>query len=156
MDPKPEYEIEVIQKLIDHELALSRLYEAYSRRFPEIGLWSELTEAEKHHARWLEALTRKVREGSVYFGKRTFNVQAIETSIDYLDREREKAGTRETTLVKALSTAASIEKAILERGWLESLEADSPALKEVLDRLLEDTRIHQHSVELAWARRRPS
>jgi hypothetical protein len=150
MSEQQDHKTQVVYMLMAHELALSLLYEAYARKFPDFGLWSELAKAEKKHAGWILGLIGKIEDGSAYFGKRRFRVQAVQGAIDYLDDERTKASRQSVSLLQALSIAVSVEGSLLEKKFLESFDTDSAVVRRVLDELTDDTKCHLQTVKQAW------
>ena len=145
-----ESQIKVIEMLARNEEAVSKLYKAYAEKFPaHKGFWSRLAEEEIGHAGWIRKLHSKVKEGSVYFNEGRFKIEAIQTSLDYLNDWLVKARKEEISLINALSLAWDIENALMERKYFEIFEGDSVELKHVLTDLADSTKNHRDRVKRA-------
>jgi len=81
---------------------------------------------------------------------------AIQTFIEYLERELTKAREQEMLLINALSTALYIEEALLERKFFVVFETDVLELKRVLLDLAAAVENHVQRVREAWSKHRQS
>lgn len=145
-----ESQIKVIEMLARNEEAVSKLYKAYAEKFPNYeSFWSRLAEEEIEHACWIRKLHSKIKEGSVYFNEGRFKIEAIQTSLDYLNDWLVKAQKEEISLINALSLAWDIENALMERKYFEIFEGDSVELKHVLTNLADSTKDHRDRVKRA-------
>ena len=146
-------QVEVIEILAKHEEAAGQLYEEYAQRFPDYkDFWSTLTGDEMEHAVWIRGLHSQIEEGSVYFKEGRFKMEAIKNSLDYLKGRLTEAQKEEISLIKALSIARDIEKALIEKKFFEVFEGDSVELKEVLLNLEAATKEHMDRIEKVWAK----
>lgn len=136
---------EIVNKLVQHEESIGKLYEIYARIFPQLyEFWTLLSREENQHATWIRTLGLQSREESKLFtNERRFNTTAIDTSLDYLRRESEKANKQSITVVEALNVAFYIEQSLLERRWFEIFETDSVELKHLLTKLDNETKKHR-------------
>ena len=142
----------VIETLAKHEKAIARLYGAYSNAFPDRrDFWSGLAAEEIEHATWLRSLIPKIEDGSVYFDERRFQIEAIRTSLDYIEGLAAQVQKQKPPIIDALCTALDIEKALIEREWFRVAEADSPELKQTFEALAISTMAHLEKVQRAWA-----
>ncbi|MHC4499824.1 MAG: ferritin family protein [Planctomycetota bacterium] len=145
-----EKQIDTIEILAKHELAISQLYMACAERFPAYkDFWRELSEEETEHARWINELHSKVEDGRVYFNENRFQTAAIARSLQYIQELQQKVPQPDFSLINALSAAVAIEDALIENKYFEAFEADSPALKEVLRILAEATDKHRTRIHKA-------
>ena len=83
---------EVFELLKKHELTISKLYETYAEKFTKKHtFWSTLAWEEEDHAKNIEKLAEMVKNGQVAFDKTKYNPNAVQTSIDYAERQIERA-----------------------------------------------------------------
>ena len=154
MDLK-ENQINVIEMLARNEEAISRLYTAYADKFPDYkDFWSDLANEEIGHSNWLRGLSPQIREDSIYFNEGRFKPGAIQTFLNYLERELAKAREQKMLLVNALSTALYIEEALIERKYFEVIEGDSAGMKHILLDLAAATENHIDRVRKVWSKHR--
>jgi rubrerythrin len=150
-----ENQINVIEMLARNEEALSRLYRAYADKFPDYkDFWSDLADEEIEHSNWLRGLCPKIQEDSIYFNEGRFKPEAIQTFLNYLERELAKAREQEMLLINALSTALYIEEALIERKYFEVIEGDSVGLKHVLLDSAAAEESHVDRVRKVWSKHR--
>jgi rubrerythrin len=143
----PEKQSRTIEMLADHELAIGRLYRAYAEKFPYYkDFWLALSDEETQHANWINELQSKTKEGSIHFKPDRFQIPAIQHSLNYAQKMLAKVQESDLDLVSALSTASSIEDALIENRFFEIFEADSAQLKETLRRLAEATEDHRRRI----------
>jgi rubrerythrin len=147
----PGYEQpDVIEMLAKHEEAMSRLYSAYLKLFPEgKDLWYGMAEEELEHAKWLRDLVPQIKTGAVYFSEKRFRREAIQTSLEYVEGHLAKAQKEKIAVKEALSTALDIEKAIIESRYFEVIQGDSGKLKQTFENLLASTKAHRDKVQKA-------
>jgi rubrerythrin len=142
-----EYQLHEIEMMAKHEEAIGRLYDVYAQKLPDYEkFWLTLAEEERTHASWIRQLSESVEEGDLTFNEGRFNLQAIETSLRYLEDWTRQAGTASMTMLKALAIAADIENALIDRKFFEIYEADSEYLQAVLKALEEAAREHRDRV----------
>ena len=150
-----ENQINVIEMLARNEEAISRLYTAYADKFPDYkNFWSDLADEEIEHSSWLRGLFPQFQEDSIYFNEGRFKPGAIQTFLNYLERELAKAREQEMLLINALSTALYIEEALIERKFFEVIEGDSAEVKHVLLDLDVATLNHIDRVRKVWSKHR--
>ena len=126
-------QIDVIEMIARKEETLCQLYETYSDKFQDHrDFWLDIAAEETQHANWIRELRSLVEEGTVDFKEDRFNKEAIQTFIEYLERELTKAREQEMSLINALSTALYIEEALLERKFFVVYETDVLQLKRIL------------------------
>ena len=136
-----------VEMLADHELAIGRLYSTYAEKFPYYkDFWLAFSGEETQHANWINELQSKSEQGSIHFNPDRFQIPAIQHSLNYAQKMLAKAQGSDLDLVSALSTASSIEDALIENRFFEIFETDSPELKETLRRLAEATGDHRRRI----------
>ncbi len=152
-----ENQMTIIDSLAKNEEAIGRLYEAYAHKFTDYqNFWVSLARDEKNHTRWIQSLSSGILQGSVLFNENRFNSAAINTFLNYLEREIAKAQDQYVLLINALSIALYIEQALIEHKYFEVFEGDSIELKNVLIGLAEETRRHLDRVRELWSNHRQS
>lgn len=141
---------EIITALIEHENSLCNLYRNYSACVTnKEEFWNRFADDEKSHASMLEALKKQLQSGGLYFENREFNTTAIFTSIKYINRNLTDPG-EEVTQIKALATALSFERTIIERDFFRIFESDSVEMKKTFKMLDESTSKHRRVMEDAY------
>ncbi len=139
--------IDQIEALARHEEAIGNLYAAYAEKLPEHEeFWTDLSREEMDHASWVREFRKKVEEGVSEIREGRFRVPAIETSIQYVNGYAQDARTRQISLLGALSIAADLENALLEKDFLDVYETDDEELKNMLNSLRNATAAHRQKV----------
>jgi len=147
-DKKISRQTEMVSLLIRNELALGGLYSFYSQKFPKLkGFWDKLVIDEKNHAAWIQNLYERVGEGSVFLNEDRFNLAALSTFNKKVLKEIDRVKNEEMTSIEALAMAVDMETALIESKFFECFEHDSVEVKQVLNKLMEETRKHTRYVE---------
>jgi hypothetical protein len=129
--------------LMEHEELLAELYKVYGEKFGEnLNFWMELSEEETCHSSWLNDLQNEIGDCPDAMIVDRFPILAIESSIEYVKRQIEKAGNSELKHVNALLIARDLEAGLIENKYFEVLEGDHPRVKQVLQLLSQSTREH--------------
>ena len=148
MTTPTEKQLTILDKLAEVEESVGRLYSAYAALFPDYGqFWSGLVEEEKQHAIWVRELRSYIVKGMAKFSENRFNIFAIQTYINYLKDELEKAKGRVS--INALSIALYIEESLIEQKYFEIVDGDSQELKQTLNNLANATQSHIQRVRCA-------
>src|SRR5512136_1316079 len=146
---------EVLDAMAKNEEAVSRLYQAYSDRFPaQKALWDSLATDESSHAAWIRGLQTKMRGGSLSVNRDRFKLQPVRGFTAYLERELASAREPGMSPINALSVALYIEESIIEQRFFEVFVADAPELKRVLADLANSTKAHLEKVREEWGKQR--
>jgi hypothetical protein len=148
MIPK-EIQMDIAKKMEQFEQAMSELYINYAKLFPKFEpLWRGLAVAETEHADWLHVFQARVADGMVHFNEAHIALaDMIQTALEEIDREIEKAKKLKMLPIDALSAALRLEKSALEKGWCNSFDGDSDVLKRVLTALATDTNKHAQQLQ---------
>jgi rubrerythrin len=129
--------------LAEHERAIARLYQAYSSRFDEYGIfWGDLAQEELKHAACLNKLRTLLKEDPAIVIVERFSVDAIRFSIDYVNELIGRASQPNFELINALSLAKKLEESLLEKNFFEALSGDSQETREALEFLANETERH--------------
>ncbi|MBN2565790.1 MAG: hypothetical protein JXB46_08770 [Candidatus Eisenbacteria bacterium] len=141
-----ETSTDVIRMMAEHERLISALYSAYARSVPEKeDFWKRLAAEEIEHSEWLTALL----DGG-YGDPRAadaFKAEAIRTSAAYVQEATVAADTEGVSHLEALSVAADVEEAMIEKRFFDAFIADSADARKVLDRLERETTEHRKRIE---------
>jgi len=138
------------EMLAQNEERIGTLYGLYAEKFPEYhDLWKGLSEEEAQHARWIRKLVSWSKEGLITINKNRFNVPAIRTFTNYVDKEINNVNISIVASINALSIASYIEDSIIEHKYFEVFEGDSPELKKTLLDLASATNKHRNIIKQA-------
>ncbi len=147
--------MELVEMLARNEEAVAGLYRAYASQFSKHrDFWTHLAGEEMGHAKLIRKLAAEVNKGSLRINESRFNKQALQTYLNYLKGELEKAQEPGLPLVYALSTTLYIEKSLIEARYIEVFEGDSEDSKKVLRHLDTDEKKHLDKVRRMVAEHR--
>ncbi len=134
----------LVEKLIENENAIGRLYHQFSLTFVEENqFWSQLSQEEQKHSKWIKDLLEYVKKGEVKRGTTTLKIQAVETAIKYVDSVCEKCRNGKISKLNAYAIAYDLENSLLEKKFFSMFLLDVPIHKEVHDRLIYETEKHR-------------
>jgi len=137
-------EIELVAK---HEETLGRLYDTYSSIFPEHReFWVGIADEENGHAAWVRGFKSRCMEGSCTVKEGRFRVKAIESSMNFMNRQMQAALNGSVNILMAAATASDIEHALLDKNFFEVYKTDDEDLKKTLDFLRIETEKHARKV----------
>lgn len=140
----------LLKAMYDHEAAISQLYGVYADRFSDYkDFWLGLSEDEKEHASCLAFLREKVKEESEFIVVERFPIEALDTSIHYVQKLIDRAGETDFELINALSMAVHLEEAMIENRYFEVFQGDSAQVVRVMHLLSDETRKHSQKVKAA-------
>jgi hypothetical protein len=144
-DPKT-----LLEAMQQHELMIAKLYNAYADRFEAYAdFWKELSQAELKHAQVLEQLSNALGENPDIIIVQRFSIDAINSSIHYVNELIERAKHPEFEPINAFSLAMKLEEALLEKKYFEIMAGDSYEIKETLSFLLHETEQHYQILKQA-------
>lgn len=133
----------LLDAMRQHEQMIARLYQTYAERFEAYSdFWNELSGAELRHARCLEKLQSLLKENPDIIIVQRFSIDAIKSSIRYINELIELTKKPEFEPINAFSLAMKLEEALLEKKYFEVLVGDSQEIKETLSLLLNETEVH--------------
>jgi len=141
-----------------HEAAMGDLYRLYAAKLPgSADLFESLATAERDHARSLADFADGVKKGLVHIDPQRFSAAAVLNSLDYIKERLAEANSSSVTLVQALSVAHDLEEGLIENRYYEVADGDCAELKNLLQRLSQETAAHLAQVNSAWeAARHPT
>lgn len=148
--------IEVLYRLEQHEKLIGELYEAYANIFTELtDLWNLLSKEEHQHATWIKELDLQASSDSrLFINSHRFKIEAINTSLEYIQKEIERVNRSSISIVEALSISFYIEQSLIESKLFEVFETDSVELKHLLLKLYNETINHRNRVREVLDRQR--
>lgn len=133
---------EIINMLIDYELAVSELYRACADKFSEHkDFWNELADEEIIHADNIRKLTEVALSGNAQVNEMAFAKRPLEISIEYAKEITERVKENKIDILSVLSLSYDIENSLIESEYHKVFKGkDSEANKFILN-------IHNESAE---------
>jgi len=149
-----EEQVKLADLMERHELAVSSLYKAFAKRFPEHkGVWQRLAGAEIAHAEQIHAFKGRIRDGDVRLdAAHQRALGQLEQSLTRISSEVGRTERGHNTLADAVDFARQVEHAMLENNWFECYQGDSDLIKRVLDALSSETRKHSEEMDRLFER----
>lgn len=140
----------ILELLIEHELALKRLYEALASAF--VGredFWQTLADEEQRHADQLAGLRSDAGVGDWLLSDSGINPQSIRSSIAYVDSQVARAKGGGLDLTHALSIAVDLEDALIEEQLSRISVSGCSTLGAVLEDIVAETEKHREIIKMA-------
>jgi hypothetical protein len=139
---------QIIEKLASNEESIGRLYQGYADAFPVLrDFWMNLASEETKHASLIRSLAAKSGSDNVLINERRFNIAAVQTFIDEMDKELARLKQQSIPVIEALSITASIEQSLIESKYFEVFATDSALVKQTLMKLQGDTLSHRNRAQ---------
>jgi hypothetical protein len=136
--------LNIIEKLALNEEFISKLYKCYADKFLVLNeFWDSLATEELTHASWIRNLGLMTKNKVIIIDDLRFNKTAIQSYMNYIDREIVRINEQDIPLTEALSITFYIEDSLIESRFFEVFETDSVALKNTLAKLSEATKAHR-------------
>lgn len=139
--------VEIIKMQAELEIAIMELYEVFAKEFSYCDLWKKLVEEEKKHSSWLKGLAGKVKDGSANYDKCVFVYEKIKKAVENLRKFTEGIKTRPIAISEAFDYAINLESSIYEKEYLSSFETDSDILKQTIETLIKESKMHKEMIE---------
>lgn len=154
MLPRLEELLSVLDDMITLEEGFSALYETCSRKFPEDEkFWIAIANQERLHANFIHELKHKVEENPGDFSAgRSFNVRAIKSIVDSINKTREEVSNGRVDRKRALGIAKDIENSLLEAKYHEIVSTKNLDFQKLIDRIVKDTDSHKKLFAAKFAR----
>lgn len=144
-------QIDYLNLLIDNELAVSSLYEAYAKRSEsKSDFWMKLSDEEKTHAEWIVLLSEEINKKNIVLKKGKISGVEIQESIDETREELDRFLNNKLNYLthkEQLQVALKKEKSLLERKFFTFFKTSSPELKIALKKLEKETTTHKERIE---------
>ena len=144
---------DLLKMMVDNETAISEIYRIYAKRYKKHQeFWNGLAREEIQHARLIEKLSKR-KDVSISKIKDRFTPEVFKISFQYLEEKREQAAKETLSFKEALSIALDMETGMLERGYLDVFEGDSPEFQMMLETLDIETQEHCNKIRKLLARK---
>lgn len=117
-----EREIDILELLAKAVETNARLYEAYSRMFPEFeGFWFGLVMEEVDNSNLVHNCIAQIRRGSIHVDTGRIDHVALQSLLDSIQGELARVRRKKIDVINAISFALDIERRIVEGEYLEIL-----------------------------------
>ena len=141
--------------LVEHEEAISKLYNAYAQKFPEYkNFWATVSWEELDHAEKIRQLSQTIKKGHARFDLEKFKASVIKLSMDYIAKELVRAKKEDISLKNALSIALNIEEAIIDGEVFESFKGFTAAAKSFVRECVISFAEHYRTIKDMWSTHR--
>ncbi len=146
---------DLLSLFVEHEMAVSELYEAYAEKFLSMKeFWATLSWEEQDHAKKIREFSEMVKKEFARFNSIKFNAVVIRSSLEYIAKELVKAKKGDIALVNALTVALSIEKAPIDGEIFESFTGFTAEAKKLVRELVASFDDHYQTIQTAWSEHR--
>ena len=141
--------------LVEHEEAISKLYNAYAVKFPDHEeFWATLAWEELDHAERIRQLAQYIEQGHVRFDAEKFKPIVIKTSMEYVAKELASAESKDVSMKKALAVALNIEKAIIDGQVFEAFKGHTAEARDFIRECEKNFEEHYRVVQEMWSTHR--
>ena len=138
---------DIISKMEMLERVVGRLYKIYADSFQaDSSFWVQLSKEEEDHAGMIKELEKEVQNSNLSFDETRFNLNAIQTTIRYVQQKIKQANDGLLTAQEAYNIAWDIENGLLEKNFFQTFQTDNHRLRVVLKKLITDTTEHRNRV----------
>jgi hypothetical protein len=142
-----EIEPDLVEMMKNHELVIKRLYEAFAAVFPgHQDLWKGLIRDEERHALWIEKLSSYPSVDRWLRQNIQVKLQAIKSSIGYIESMIIKARAGDLKPVQALSIARDVENALIEKQFSRLNNSSSEKINSIMASLTAETEKHRNKI----------
>ncbi|MBD3178693.1 MAG: hypothetical protein GF417_03325 [Candidatus Latescibacteria bacterium] len=142
-----ENEVDIVDLLVQHELAVGELYHKFSGRYRyHADFWEKLSSDEKKHADWLGRLREKSVINRWLLESAGLKEPALRASISYVRDQERKAEKVHLNIIQALSIARDLENALLEKQFDRTRDIAPAKYRALFTRLAEETEKHRDSI----------
>lgn len=140
-------EPDLLDLLRDHELAIMRLYETFSDIFSRNqDMWKGLRKDEQKHALWIEKLRSYPLIDKWMMENIKVKLQAIKSSIGYVESRIKDAKEGNLTDLQALSIASDLENALIEKQFSKLKNSSSEKINSIMTALAAETEQHRKKI----------
>ena len=138
---------DIISKMEMLERIVGQLYKVYVDSFQaDSSFWVQLSKEEEDHAGMIKELEKEVQNSNLSFDETRFNLNAIQTTIRYVQQKIKQANDGLLTAQEAYNIAWDIENGLLEKNFFQTFQTDNHRLRVVLKKLITDTTEHRNRV----------
>ena len=145
----------VADMLRDHELVIAELYGALAAKHPEdAGLWLVMKGEEEGHARFVDKLKAKLLAGEIRFVLGRLHVPTLQKSTASVRAEIERVEKNGMTRVTALANALAIENGLLDHGFYNIINDDTPMSRQLKKAMFQSIETHVARLYTMYVRAR--
>jgi hypothetical protein len=142
---------EVIDALLDNELALSKLYAAFSDCFSDDqAFWLEIGKEEQKHIGWITQLKHSMIAGTIETGNLTVRPEAVKSMTSYINTVAEKSKKKLIERINAFTIAKDIEHSMLENRYFEIFNFSNSPHKNLYEAIVSETKKHKDKITKAF------
>lgn len=142
-----EEQPDVLEMLIKHELALKQLYEVFAAAFMNRqDFWQTLAADEQGHAHRLGKLRSEPTIDNWLLHDSGLKLQAITSSIGYVESQIVRAREGRLSLLQALSIAKDLEDALIEKQFSRLGDSVCVEIRSILMDLAAETEGHRKAL----------
>lgn len=142
-----EDEQDILEMLMRHELVIKQLYEVFAALFASHqDFWQRLAGDEQRHADRLDKLRSDSAIDTRLIGNAGIKIQAIKSSITYVESQIARAQDGQLALLQALSIARDLESALVEKHFSKLSDLASREIKSTLMDLAAETERHRKAL----------
>jgi hypothetical protein len=135
---------EVVLALAEHEEAMSALYSAYAKEYPDVGgLWSSLARDEHGHGALLRSLAEGTGDLTAFVENREYDLAEVQADTERLKNLAQITPAAGFPLQEAFRVALKLEDSLIESQIFVVYEGDPPEVTKVVDTLRVQTEKHQ-------------
>jgi hypothetical protein len=131
----------LLDTLAAHEKALSKLYQKFSEQFHRTwDLWTDLSKYEDMHRQWIQKMKSLYEQGKLEVNPDRITMMSVKTSIEYIEKQIQRADSGRITEANALAIASNLERAMIDERYfrmLSSADARFAKVNEKLERATE-------------------
>lgn len=138
----------IINLLASHENELYELYILYSTKYPNYKkFWLHIAQEEANHHRMLQSLLKLWKDGKVAIYPNRFKTEQLKDSISLINSYKKQSSMKELGINQAFHNTLRLESGMIENKFFTYFEADSPKVKELLEKIKVDTERHKEQIE---------
>ncbi|HIJ89839.1 MAG: rubrerythrin family protein [Desulfobulbaceae bacterium] len=138
------YQEKIIALMLRQETLLARLYQIFSRKFPEhADFWNKLARDEEKHAGWLEQLREATEKKVMLFNEGRIKTYTLETFVQGLEEKIERAEADGFDTRQALICTIDLERSLIEKNVFSLFEGMTEKASRVMKFLAQETKNHQ-------------
>jgi hypothetical protein len=142
-----ETELDSLELLIRHELAIKQLYELFAVMFPEFhDFWRNIVGEEQQHADLLLRLQSKETLKKWFLSDGQLKRLAIRGSLDYLDAQIMRISKASISVREALSIAKDLEDALIEKQFFKVTGSAPEEISLSMRDIVAESRQHQRRI----------
>lgn len=139
---------DMLDQMIDHELAAAELYHHYAQLFrSRDNPWEEMMQEERAHADVLKTLRTSLDRLSLTRSPMNFPNQTLQASVEFIRKETTLAQSGPMSMLRALSVCLSIEQSAIEHEFFQVFQPVSDAMKQEFSALAMHTSDHVQRIE---------